>query len=116
MTSTRSQAKPKSLQDVFQQIWLGAYPRVNTQGTGVRDLFYRSYVQTYIQRDVQDLIRITDQMAFNRFLAATAARTGQLLNYSSLARDADIDNKTALESGLVMTASDRRDPRPHDLP
>lgn len=101
--------QPKSLMGIFQQIWLGSYPRLNTQGVKARDLFYRSYIQTYIQRDVQDVLKISDQMAFNRFLAAVAARTGQLLNYASLARDVDVDNKTAkawlsvLEtSGLVF--------------
>ena len=72
-------------------------------------MFYRSYIQTYIQRDVQDVLKVSDQTAFNRFLAAVAARTGQLLNYANLARDVDVDNKTAkawlsvLESsGLVL--------------
>jgi uncharacterized protein len=60
-----------------------------------RDLFYKSYVQTYIQRDVRDIVSITDDIAFNRFLGAVAARTGQLLNYSDIARDVDVDHKTA---------------------
>lgn len=83
------------LMDVYPRIWLGSYPRLNEQGPAARNLFYRSYIQTYIQRDVQDILKISDQMAFNRFLGAVAARTGQLLNYASLARDVGIDNKTA---------------------
>ena len=101
--------KSKPLLAVFRQIWLGSYPRLNEQGPKARDLFYRSYIQTYIQRDVQDVLKVSDQTAFNRFLAAVAARTGQLLNYANLARDVDVDNKTAkawlsvLESsGLVL--------------
>lgn len=100
---------PTPLMAVFRQIWLGSFPRLVAQGAKSRDLFYRSYIQTYIQRDVQDVLKVTDQLAFNRFLAAVAARTGQLLNYANLARDVDIDNKTAkawlsvLEtSGLVF--------------
>ncbi len=100
---------PKPLMAVFRQIWLGSFPRLVEQGPKSRDLFYRSYIQTYIQRDVQDVLKVSDQLAFNRFLAAVAARTGQLLNFASLARDVDIDNKTAkawlsvLEtSGLVF--------------
>lgn len=100
---------PKPLMAVFRQIWLGSFPRLVAQGAKTRDLFYRSYIQTYIQRDVQDVLKVSDQLAFNRFLAAVAARTGQLLNYANLARDVDIDNKTAkawlsvLEtSGLVF--------------
>ncbi|WP_197970616.1 ATP-binding protein [Denitratisoma oestradiolicum] len=91
----RQQAQPQSLSDVFGRIWLGSYPRLNAQGAQARDIFYRSYIQTYIQRDVQDVLKISDQTAFNRFLTAVAARTGQLLNYASLARAVDIDNKTA---------------------
>jgi hypothetical protein len=100
---------PKPLMTVFRQIWLGSFPRLVAQGAKARDVFYRSYIQTYIQRDVQDVLKVSDQLAFNRFLAAVAARTGQLLNYANLARDVDIDNKTAkawlsvLEtSGLVF--------------
>ncbi len=84
-----------ALMEIYQRIWLGAYPRLNEQGPAARDVFYRSYIQTYIQRDVQDVLKVSDQLAFNRFLGAVAARTGQLLNYASLARDVDIDNKTA---------------------
>ncbi len=97
----RQHARPPSasgLQAVFDRIWLGTYPALNAQGTQAheaRSLFYRSYIQTYIQRDVQDVLKVSDQTAFNRFLTAVAARTGQLLNYAGLARAVDIDNKTA---------------------
>ena len=105
----RQYARAQSLPNVFEQIWLGAYPGLHAQGAAARHLFYRSYIQTYIQRDVQDVLKVSDQTAFNRFLIAVAARTGQLLNVAGLARDVDIDNKTAkawlsvLEtSGLVV--------------
>ena len=104
-----SASRPKPLMAVFAQIWLGSYPRLNAQGPKARDVFYRSYIQTYIQRDVQDVLKVSDQTAFNRFLGAVAARTGQLLNYANLARDVDVDAKTAkawlsvLESsGLIL--------------
>ena len=95
IASARQQANPKSLMDMFGRIWLGSYPRLNAQGAQARDVFYRSYIQTYIQRDVQDVLKVSDQTAFHRFLTAVAARTGQLLNYAGLARAVDIDNKTA---------------------
>lgn len=95
LSHARRHTSPQSLIRTYEHIWLGAYPRLNQQGAQARDLFYRSYIQTYIQRDVQDVLRVTDQTAFSRFLATVAARTGQLLNYASLARDVDIDNKTA---------------------
>lgn len=96
---------PVALMDLYRTIWLGSYPRVHEHGPAVRDLFYRSYIQTYIQRDVQDVLKVSDQMAFHRFLVAAAARTGQLLNYASLARDTGVDNKTAKAWLSVLEAS-----------
>lgn len=95
ISHARTCATSTTLPDVFKHIWLGAYPKLHAQGGEARDLFFRSYIQTYVQRDVQDTLKVSDQTTFNRFLTAVAARTGQLLNYASLARDVDIDNKTA---------------------
>lgn len=92
-TTEASQSKT-TLQSVYEQIWLGSFPQLNQLGHDARDAFYRSYVQTYIERDVQDVLRVTDHIAFNRFLGIVAANTGQLLNYASLARDLGVDNKT----------------------
>jgi len=60
-----------------------------------RTLFFSSYFQSYLQRDVRDLSRVGDEMSFLRFVRAAAARTGQLLNISDLARDADVAPNTA---------------------
>lgn len=80
---------------VYQYIWRGAFPAIALDKQMNRDLFYSSYVQTYLQRDVHDLARVGDNRSFMRFLRAAAARTGQLLNLSELARDADIAVNTA---------------------
>jgi hypothetical protein len=93
------------LMEIYRRIWLGAFPRLNEQGPAARDLFFRSYIQTYIQRDVQDMLKVSDQTTFNRFLGAVAARTGQLLNYASLARDVEIDNKTVKSWMSILEAS-----------
>jgi len=83
-----------SLQNAYDRIWLGAFPRINQLGPRARDTFYRSYVQTYIERDVQDVLQVTDHITFSRFLSMVAANTGQLLNQAGLARDVGVDNKT----------------------
>lgn len=101
----RAQATPATLQVLYERIWLGSYPRLVEQGPALRDVFYRSYIQTYVQRDVQDLLKVSDPLSFHRFLGVVAARTGQLLNYASLARDVDIDNKTAKSWLSVLQAS-----------
>ena len=97
--------KVVGVNQVYQRIWQGAFPKVVGVSPIQRDLYYRSYVQTYIQRDVRDLLRITDNTVFYNFLISVAARTGQLLNYTDLARDLSIDNKTAKSWLSVLATS-----------
>ena len=87
--------EPTSLNSIYDRIWRGAFPQLHDNHDTDREHFYRSYVQTYIQRDVKDILNISDDNNFHRFLVAVAARTGQLLNYADLSRDIGIDNKTA---------------------
>lgn len=96
--------RPKLLMDVYANIWQGSYPKVIVDKNMPHDLFYNSYIQTYIQRDVRDLTQVGDEQKFYRFLRAAAARSGQLLNYANLARDVDIDQKT-VKSWLSILAT-----------
>jgi predicted AAA+ superfamily ATPase len=73
-------------------IWRGSYPALAINPELDRDLFYSSYVQTYLQRDVRDLARVGDEMAFLRFLRIAAARTGQLLNISEFGKKLAVDH------------------------
>ena len=84
-----------TLPDLYRLIWRGSYPAIALNRDMDRDLFYSSYVQTYLQRDVRDLAHVGDELAFLRFLRVAAARSGQLLNLSEFARDADIAVNTA---------------------
>jgi hypothetical protein len=70
-----------------------------------RDLFYSSYLQTYLQRDIRDLAQVGNEATFLRFLKACAARTAQMLNLSDLARDADVSVNTAKNWLSVLQAS-----------
>ena len=90
-----AQRSPLTLQELYRLIWRGALPAIALNAAVERDLFYSSYVQTYLQRDVRALARVGDELAFLRFLRAAAARTGQLLNFADLARDADVAPNTA---------------------
>ena len=84
-----------SLLEFYQLIWRGSYPALSMNSEMDRNLFFSSYVQTYLHRDIRDLAKVGDEMAFLRFLRATAARSGQMLNMANLARDADISPNTA---------------------
>ena len=94
-----------TLKEVYKQIWLGSFPRIATNHKTPRDIFYKSYLQTYIQRDVRDMMRIGDENTFLMFVRAAAARTGQLLNYNDLARDVGVDNKTVKSWLSILEAS-----------
>ena len=90
-------SKPMTSPKVFERIWKGSFPRIvaNRSAAKMRKLFFDSYIQTYIARDVKDFYNIENELDFYNFLIAVAARTGQLLNYSDLARDVHIDIRTA---------------------
>jgi len=94
-----------SLKELYNLIWQGSFPAIALTTNNNRDIFYSSYVQTYLQRDVRDLARVGDEMAFLRFLRAAAARTGQLLNLAELARDVDIAYNTAKNWLSILQAS-----------
>ena len=103
-TRTRTEEK-LPMKELYRLIWRGAFPAIALNERLDRDLFYSSYVQTYLQRDIRDLSRVGDEMSFLRFLRAAAARTGQLLNLSELARDADIAVGTAKSWLSILQAS-----------
>ncbi len=58
-------------------------------------VFYSNYLQTYVERDVSEILNIKDKQSFQTFLRVCAGRAGQLLNTSALANDCNIANSTA---------------------
>lgn len=92
--SQRDNSPTVLLPELFQNIWLGSFPALHQAIPAERDLFYSSYVQTYLQRDVRDLANVGDEASFLRFLRACAARTGQMLRMQDLCRDSDINHAT----------------------
>lgn len=82
----------------------GHYPRLYDQPVSPGD-WYPSYIQTYVERDVRQLLNVGDLETFQRFLRLCAGRTGQLLNYASLATDAGISPHTAKAWISVLKAS-----------
>ena len=93
--------------DVDACLFRGGYPELWNRVLDPRDWF-AGYVATYLERDVRDLTAVRDLIAFQRFLRLCAARTGQLLNLSSLATDGGISQSTAtawlsiLETGYIV--------------
>lgn len=82
----------------------GGYPRIFDQNLSPAD-WLRSYVATYIERDVRQIINIGDLSTFQRFVELCAGRTAQLINYSSLAADCGITQPTAKQWLSILETS-----------
>jgi predicted AAA+ superfamily ATPase len=86
----------------------GGYPALHVQDITIGDWF-SSYVATYVERDVRQVLQVQDLSAFQRFLRLCAGRVGQLLNLSALGEEAGISHNTArawlslLEASYVIT-------------
>ena len=95
LLAEQNQIQPVTTPELFARLWNGTMPGLISGQTPDRNIFYSSYLSTYVERDVRDLSGSVDALKFNRFVTAVAARCSQLLNYNALAEDADIDMPTA---------------------
>jgi len=86
---------PASVDDIFDRIWKGGMPGLASGKFTNRDIYYSSYLQTYLYRDVKEEISIKDDSQFIDFLRAVACRVGQELNIHSIALDVDVSDDTA---------------------
>lgn len=85
----------KDIVAVFQALWQGGMPALISGEVTNRDVFYSSYLSTYIDRDVRELSKEIESLKFLKFVTSVAARTGQLINVKAIADDANITVVTA---------------------
>ncbi|MBD5537166.1 MAG: ATP-binding protein [Lachnospiraceae bacterium] len=97
-----------TISDIFEKIYRGGMPRMVTDKELLPEDYFGAYMQTYLERDIRDLIAVKDENKFLKFLSCVAARTSQELNLADIAKDVEIDRKTAdgwlsilVSSGLV---------------
>lgn len=82
----------------------GLYPRVIAQRTPL-DLYYRGYYNTYVERDLRDLLKVKNIMAFDKFMRLLASRIGSEFNASALARETEVSSVTIKEwLSILMTS------------
>ncbi len=86
---------PLSPRELWRRFMRGGYPELVADPARDPHLWHSSFVQTYLERDVRSLRQIGDLARFRSFLRAVAARTGQLLNLSDIARDLGVAVNTA---------------------
>jgi hypothetical protein len=92
--------KPTLLETLFT----GFYPRIHDQKIPPRD-WLAGYYQTYLERDVRNVLNVGDLETFGRFVRLAAGRSGQLLNLSGLAADCGVTHTTARRWLSVLEAS-----------
>lgn len=95
LQSTAGLFPPRDVNKLFERIWQGSMPGLVSGAYADRDIYYASYLSTYVERDVRDISGAVDALKFHRFVTAAAARCAQLVNYKAMADDADIDVTTA---------------------
>lgn len=80
---------------IFERIYRGSMPAIVSGANSNSQIFYGSYLSTYIERDIRDLSDAIDSLKFLKFMTAAAARCGQMVNVADIAQDADINQTQA---------------------
>jgi len=80
---------------VYERIWNGSMPGHISGKYPNRDIFYSSYLNTYVSRDIRDMLDNVDSLQFSDFIRAAACRVGQILNVHDIAQDLGISDDTA---------------------
>lgn len=96
--------RQESPSDVMQVLWRGFYPRIHDKGLDPAT-WYSGYYQTYVERDVREIVNVGDLESFGRFVRLCAGRNGQLLNLTSLGNDCGITHTTASRWLSILEAS-----------
>ena len=92
--------------EIYERIWHGGMPGHRSGKYKDRDVFYSSYIQSYINRDVADMIPGIDKLIFADFVRAAACRAGQMLNTHDIATDVGVSDDTARRWLQVLEKSE----------
>ena len=99
-------AKPRAHpKEVANWILRGGYPELRARSVLDRKTWCASYIRLYLERDVRQILNVGDLDTFERFIHLVAARTGQILNMSDLARDAGVSVPTVVRWISLLQAS-----------
>ena len=97
---------PADIAEIYDRIWNGSMPGLASGKFSDRDVFYSSYLQTYIDRDVKEQVQLADPLLFRDFVRAAACRAGQMLNVHDIAQDVGVSDDTAKLWLQVLEKSD----------
>lgn len=102
----RAKNNPLSVDELFKNIVKGFYPELYSNEFLASDMFYSDYIETYIERDVCQMINVKDKFAFRKFMELLASLTGQELIYDNISNSLGIDAKTVKSWISVLLAGD----------
>ena len=91
LSARKEGRKEADAREIFERIYRGSMPAIVSGANSNSQIFYSSYMSTYIERDIRELSDNIDSLKFFRFITAVAARCSQMLNIADVARDADIN-------------------------
>jgi hypothetical protein len=94
----------KTRSEVFSDIFTGGMPDICT-GVAKRDIYFKSYVNTYIEKDVKKLISASSETQFRNFISIVALRTAQEIHYEDIANNVGIDVKTCKKWISILETS-----------
>ena len=106
LQSRKEHLSPANVAQIYERIWNGGMPGHRSGKFTDRDVFYSSYIQTYIDRDVSDMIPGVDKLLYADFIRAAACRAGQVLNVHDIASDVGVSDDTARRWLQVMERSE----------
>lgn len=102
---TREQQLKNYTDDIWRVIHRGSYPELYANPEREWIDYYQSYVKTYLERDVNRLVKAKNHMTFVRFMTAVAARTGQIINYANMAAELGVSEMTVKEWLSILEKS-----------
>lgn len=91
---------------IYERIWKGSLHGYAGGKFTNRDIFYSGYIQTYIARDIRELLEGVDSIMFFEFIRACACRAGQILNIHAIATDIGVSDDTAKRWLSLLEKSD----------
>lgn len=104
LLSREKQRTKTDTHGIFERIYKGSMPAIASGINTNSQIFYSSYLSTYIERDVKELSNSIDSLKFLRFITAVAARCSQMLNIADIAVDADITQKQVKDWLQILEA------------
>lgn len=98
-------AKKFDLIGLYSRIFKGSMPKLYADDNVDLEMYYRSYIDSYLKRDIMDLTQVADEMAFYNFMTVVAARTAKPIVYDEIASECGISSPTAKKWLSILMSS-----------